>query len=114
MNGFRPHNNLKMFFLEPISVKTSWRNGSASDSTSEGCVFESHRGPGVKFLGTQFHSQAFGSTSVSDINDFGPHNNLIVFWNQSLSRFRGAMVARLTPDQKVACSNQVEVMKFYF
>ena len=26
------------------SIKTPWRNGSASDSRSEGCVFKSRRG----------------------------------------------------------------------
>ena len=26
-----------------------------------------------------------------------------------ITRFRGAMVARLTPDQEVACSNHVEI-----
>ena len=26
------------------SIMTPWRNGSASDSRSEGCVFESRRG----------------------------------------------------------------------
>ena len=28
----------------PIYQETPWRNGSASDSRSEGCVFESRRG----------------------------------------------------------------------
>ena len=42
-----------------MSVKTSWRNGSASDSRSECCVFESRRGHEVLFLGNQFDSQAF-------------------------------------------------------
>ena len=46
-------------FLEPISFKTSWRNGSASDSRSEGCVFESRRGHEVLVLGNQFDSQTF-------------------------------------------------------
>ena len=26
-----------------VNIKTPWRNGSASDSRSEGCVFESRR-----------------------------------------------------------------------
>ena len=30
------------------------------------------------------------------------------------TRLRGAMVARLTPDQKVACSNHVKVRKSVF
>ncbi|KZS02304.1 Uncharacterized protein APZ42_000708 [Daphnia magna] len=29
-----------------------------------------------------------------------------------VARFRGAMVARLTPDQEVACSNHVEIRGF--
>lgn len=36
---------------------TSWRNGSASDSRSEGCVFKSRRGQGCDFsLATDVNS----------------------------------------------------------
>ena len=37
--------NLKL----QIVIRTPWRNGSASDSRSEGCVFESRRGQ-INFL----------------------------------------------------------------
>ena len=33
-----------MAHAERSSIVTSWRNGSASDSRSEGCVFKSRRG----------------------------------------------------------------------
>ena len=39
----------KLRELQPS--RTSWRNGSASDSRSEGCVFESRRGHGLLLLG---------------------------------------------------------------
>ena len=39
---------LSIFLLPPV---TPWRNGSASDSRSEGCVFESRRGQTFSALG---------------------------------------------------------------
>ena len=36
--------------LDTYSNMTPWRNGSASDSRSEGCVFESRRGQTRFFL----------------------------------------------------------------
>ena len=45
-----PSSNLGRTFSLPLKIhfltysKTPWRNGSASDSRSEGCVFESRRG----------------------------------------------------------------------
>ena len=33
----------------PVFTKALWRNGSASDSRSEGCVFNSRRGHTFKF-----------------------------------------------------------------
>ena len=38
------------YFSIEIFYKTAWRNGSASDSRSEGCVFESRRGQNILFL----------------------------------------------------------------
>ena len=37
-------NKVNIFISYHIRNMTSWRNGSASDSRSEGCVFESRRG----------------------------------------------------------------------
>jgi hypothetical protein len=37
------------FFSIPLLTSTPWRNGSASDSRSEGCVFKSRRGQ-ISFL----------------------------------------------------------------
>ena len=39
-NSIRPRST----FINYLRHKTPWRNGSASDSRSEGCVFESRRG----------------------------------------------------------------------
>ena len=38
-------------------------------------------------------------------------SNLLIY--RHLSRLSGAMVARLTPDQKVACSNHVRVVSTF-
>ena len=37
-----------------VYYKTPWRNGSASDSRSEGCVFKSRRGHLFSFLHDRF------------------------------------------------------------
>ena len=39
--------------LSVICTTTPWRNGSASDSRSEGCVFESRRGHNYIFVTTK-------------------------------------------------------------
>ena len=39
-----------------LSEVTSWRNGSASDSRSEGCVFESRRGHNFFFFFFKKHA----------------------------------------------------------
>ena len=51
----------------PFSV-TSWRNGSASDSRSEGCVFKSRRGQ-VGFFSSQSTGAAEGVESSSILRD---------------------------------------------
>ena len=43
-----PSSNLgRTYLFYSLIIVTPWRNGSASDSRSEGCVFESRRGPQV-------------------------------------------------------------------
>jgi hypothetical protein len=43
-----PSSNLgRTYHFYSLSNVTPWRNGSASDSRSEGCVFESRRGQQV-------------------------------------------------------------------
>ena len=66
--SYRKHLTMRFFCYLTLFGRIAWRNGSASDSRSEGCVFDSRR-------------------------------------DQST----GAMVARLTPDQKVACSIHVAI-----
>ena len=39
------------YYIYIVSIVTPWRNGSASDSRSEGCVFKSRRGQWVRFGG---------------------------------------------------------------
>jgi hypothetical protein len=40
-----PSSNLgRTYLFSSVIIVTPWRNGSASDSRSEGCVFESRRG----------------------------------------------------------------------
>ena len=77
-------------------------------------MIDSRQGHIVIFLGNQFDSQASGSTTchryIRSLNTQHPNK---VFWNQSLSRFREEMIARLTPDQTVECSKHGEVMKFF-
>ena len=78
-----PSSNLgRTYLFYSLIIVTPWRNGSASDSRSEGCVFESRRGHQVFVF-------------------------KILFINTKW--LRGATVARLTPDQKAACSNHVGV-----
>ena len=42
------------------------------------------------------------------------NKNKVVYTMSVYVRLRGATVARLTPDQKVACSNHVGVNAYYF
>ena len=43
-----PSSNLgRTYLFSTLIIMTPWRNGSASDSRSEGCVFESRRGQQV-------------------------------------------------------------------
>ena len=46
-----------------FSSKTPWRNGSASDSRSEGCVFKSRRGQKEKFYFSLLNSSIY-ETSI--------------------------------------------------
>ena len=46
------------YFLVIELYLTPWRNGSASDSRSEGCVFESRRGQKTFFLPNTYISLA--------------------------------------------------------
>ena len=39
--------DLSSYELPEVAALTPWRNGSASDSRSEGCVFDSRRGHGL-------------------------------------------------------------------
>ena len=57
-----PSSNLgrTYLFYSPINV-TPWRNGSASDSRSEGCVFESRRGHELFSLVIFFEKKMFAS-----------------------------------------------------
>jgi hypothetical protein len=48
--------------LLTFSTMTPWRNGSASDSRSEGCVFESRRGQ--KFFFSQIPSQRLDTKTI--------------------------------------------------
>ena len=41
---------IKTLAYLPLPVMTLWRNGSASDSRSEGCVFESRQGHDTFFF----------------------------------------------------------------
>ena len=57
-----------------------------------------------------------GENQVDQLNPFDYRNTAgdLITWNISIliyiyCRFRGAMVARLTPDQKAACSNHVGI-----
>ena len=128
------------------SQATPWRNGSASDSRSEGCVFESRRGHKtffflyvclsicelllffcvcVCFLFLSYDeirrwNRMFLFTTARCTSVFGQSVShasqwplIICLWRlKHPRRLRGAMVARLTPDQKVACSNPVGVTNF--
>ena len=57
---------------------TPWRNGSASDSRSEGCVFKSRRGQyffaseNIKFCDT-FHAEVFFSKVQQHIKAVAVH-----------------------------------------
>ena len=41
---------IMLCFVLEKQIMTPWRNGSASDSRSEGCVFESRRGQAIFFI----------------------------------------------------------------
>ena len=121
---------------------TLWRNGSASDSRSEGCVFKSRQGHLPKIViicvdHTHFCERqlvVFGR--IEDCSRWGAnsqpwHCSAVVPMEHTYQEFvkalkcvhthtdtqtntimqwpRGPTVARLTPDQKVACSNHVGV-----
>ena len=52
---------------------TPWRNGSASDSRSEGCVFESRRGQKIFFLPNTYISLAMhGQTTTMYMSNRQP------------------------------------------
>ena len=75
-----------------------WRNGSASDSSSEGCVFKSRPG---QLLYQFLRVDAFDIISI-------------VICVHAIVNMRpgGATVARMSPVQKVACSNHIWVNYF--
>ena len=87
--------------------KAWWRNGSASDSSSEGCVFKSR--PGQLFY--QFFISIcyiFLRVDAFDIIS-------IVISVHARKRYHEAWcatVARLSPVQKVACSNHIRINFF--
>ena len=146
------------------NTEALWRNGSASDSRSEGCVFKSRQGHLLicvdHTLSCERQLVIFGR--IEDCSRWGansqhwhcsagvpriyqlpqwstPTTSLFRHWNllahkppqtskprlshnivwttryescgyQVMQWPRGATVARLTPDQKVACSNHVGVI----
>ena len=47
-----------------LTSETPWRNGSASDSRSEGCVFESRRGQNYSFWKPLVRQCSFLGTGV--------------------------------------------------
>ena len=85
-------------YARKLHHKAWWRNGSASDSSSEGCVFKSRPG---QLLFQFLRVDAFDIISI--VISCACNETLII------TRPGGAMVARLTPVQKVACSNHVRV-----
>ena len=50
------------------SRRTPWRNGSASDSRSEGCVFKSRRGQQINFEHKLADGLSQTTALVSEIN----------------------------------------------
>ena len=70
-----PSSNLgRTYHFYSLSNVTPWRNGSASDSRSEGCVFESRRGQKyfIFYGGVQIRkdSQWSNSNFVTFVIDF--------------------------------------------
>ena len=55
------------FFISGPHKLTLWRNGSASDSRSEGCVFESRRGQ-LDFCFQKQHTKISGFACVTFIS----------------------------------------------
>ena len=117
-----------------------WHNGSASDSRSEGKVFESLSGQNFLFIYFLYkiRNYQFRQSFPLDIDPCiikrTKHlQNYIAFiikidffvrptiWYQTIKSIRimfrsspyGAMVARLTPDQKVRCSSHSRGKTFY-
>ena len=113
-----------------------WRNGSASDSSAKGCVFKSgqdHSGgftlwnrkklePNEKWavlvdLLTYFVLKEISMDKPACIRRFWlitDVGHITPLWILSFARLGGATVARLTPVQKVACSNHDRVTSKVF
>ena len=51
-------------------MSTLWRNGSASDSRSEGCVFKSRQGQFCSFLGVEHISLIHNEVSKFSVRNF--------------------------------------------
>ena len=81
--------------------KAWWRNGSASDSSSEGCEFKSLPG---KLL------YQFLRVDALDIICY--LNCYVCMQGNANMRPGGATVARMSPVEKVACSNRIWVNYF--
>ena len=64
------------FIKDPDCMKTPWRNGSASDSRSEGCVFKSRRGHVFDILNYMYYD-----INVKDIGKLIIHlQNIVVLY----------------------------------
>ena len=87
-----PSSNLgRTFILFPslfslsVNKLTPWRNGSASDSRSEGCVFESRRGQKYFFPRLFYDNQPFSLepepslTPSFENSKFIPQNKIIFY-----------------------------------
>ena len=87
----------KQFVYMSLGNLTLWRNDTSSASRSEFCVFEFHGGQQL------FIFTLLVTLKISINNSY---TLPVSIWPC------GAMVARLAPDQKVTCSNHVEVKSF--
>ena len=87
-------------YARKLHHKAWWRNGSASGSSSEGCVFKSR----TCHLFYQFLRVDAIDIILIVISVYAKKRRHKAWWR---------IVARLTPVQKVACSNHLRV-NFYF
>ena len=64
-----PSSNLgRTYLFSSVIIVTPWRNGSASDSRSEGCVFKSRRGQQINFEHKLADGLSQTTALVSEIN----------------------------------------------